>query len=121
MNWVVFIIAAIILLCIRNFIFRKIDEEEKKALSTPGHANFLREHYQDVITFVENKPNYQILFERADMIKIGVKNEAEYYVISNDGGGALVAFVRHSSVVKEWRFKKGEMSKHIIYELSKIN
>lgn len=122
MNWIVFIIVAIILLCIRKFIFNKIDEDEKRALSTPGRADFLREHYQEVITFVENKPNYRILFERVDMIKIGLKDETEYYAISNHSGGAVfVAFVRYSSVVKEWHFKKGEMPKHIVYELSKID
>lgn len=121
MSWIILIIVAIVLLCIKNSIFNKIDEEEKKALSTPGRANFLREHYQDVITFVENKPNYQILFKRADMVKIGLKDGNEYYAISNFSGGVSIAFVRYSSVVKEWHFKREEMPKHIIYEIGKIS
>ena len=121
MSWIILVIAAIILLCIKNSIFNKIDEDEKKALSTPGRADFLRKNYQEVITFIENKPNYQILFERADMIKMGLKDGTEYYAISNFSGGVLIAFVRYSSVVKEWHFKREEMSKHIIYEIGKVS
>lgn len=121
MSWIILIIAAIVLLCVKNSIFNKIDEDEKKALSTPGRADFLRKNYQEVITFIENKPNYQIQFERADMIKIGLKDETEYYAIGNYSGGVSVAFVRYSSVVKEWRFKREEISKHIIYEIEKVS
>lgn len=121
MSWIILIIAAIVLLCIKNSIFNKIDEDEKKALSIPGRADFLRKNYQEVITFVEDKLNYQILFERTDMVKIGLKDATEYYVIGNYSGGVSVAFVRYSSVVKEWHFKREEMSKHIIYEIKKVN
>lgn len=121
MNWGLFIIAAIILLCIRNAIFKKLDKDEQKYLSTPGRADFLRIHYQQVITFIQNKPNYQILFERSDLIRIGVEDETEYYAIGSSCGKILIAYVRFSSVVKEWKFRKNESVEHIIYELSKID
>lgn len=120
MSWILIIIAAIVLIIIKNSVFNKIDEDERKALSTPGRAVFLRNNYQEVIDWVESKANYNILFERTDMIKIGLTNENEYYAISNYSGGVMIAFVRFSSVVREWQFVRGESAKHIIYELNKM-
>ena len=83
MNWIYFIIGLGVIFYLKRIFDRKIDEDERKALSTPGRANFLRDNYQDVITFLENKPGYKILFERADMVKIGMPDGNEYYAVSN--------------------------------------
>ena len=121
MNWIYFIIGLGVIFYLKRIFDRKIDEDERKALSTPGRANFLRDNYQDVITFLENKPGYKILFERVDMVKIGMPDGNEYYAVSNHSGGCiLIAFIKFSMVSKEWRFTRGELSKHIIYELEKI-
>ena len=54
------------------------------------------------------------------MVKIGMPDGNEYYAVSNYSGGISIALIKFSMVSKEWRFARGELSKHIIYELEKI-
>lgn len=120
MSWPLFIIAIIVIIFIKKAIDRKIDESEREALATPGRADFLRNNYQDVISHIESQQGYEVIFERLDSIRIGFADEHEYIVLSNYSGGLRAAFVCYSSVVKEWIFKHGESSRHIIYELDKV-
>jgi hypothetical protein len=117
MKWFIFAVIAIILWAIKNAIFKKIDEDEQRSLSTPGRANFIREHYQGVIDYILSNSEYQIIFERTDAINIGTSDKKEYLAIYQSSGGLLIAFIKYSSVQKEWHFSRGETEKHIIYEL----
>ncbi len=118
MSWVVVIIAAVVLLFVRKLIFSKIDEDEKKALKTPGKAFFLRNHYQDVISHLESKSDNRVLFERNDAIKIG--NTSQYYHLSQDMGRLTAVFIRNGQLVKEWHFKLNDTTDFIIGELSQV-
>lgn len=117
MKWFIFAVIAIILWAIRNAILKKIDEDEQRSLSTPGRANFIREHYQGVIDYILSNSEYQIIFERTDAIRIGTSDKKEYLAIHQSSEGLLIAFIKYSSVQKEWHFSRGETEKHIIYEL----
>jgi hypothetical protein len=119
MNWILFIIGAAILIIIRNQVFKKIDEDEKKALATPGTATFLRSNFQEVIDYLLSKPNYTILFERSDAIKIGVSLDSDYYLIQQSYPKVFIAHIKYSNLEQEWRFNRNESSQHIIYELKK--
>lgn len=119
MKWFIFAVIAIILWAIKKAFDKKIDEEEQRerALSTPGRANFIREHYQGVIDYILSNSEYQIIFERTDAINIGTSDKKEYFAINQFSGGLLIAYVKYSCVQKEWHFTRGETEKHIIYEL----
>jgi hypothetical protein len=117
MKYVIFAICVLIIIAIRNKIFAKIDKDEEQALRTPGRADYIRANYQEVVDYILSNPNYHILFERADMIKIGVDDSSEYFAINNYSGGLLIALVKRSSVMKEWKFSRNESSKHIIYTI----
>lgn len=117
---IVFLIVAIaVLFWLKSIMFKKIDREEAKYLTTPGRANFIRDNYFEVIDFILNRPHTKILFERADHIKIGINGENEYIIINSYSGGLLIAYIKWSTVQNEWRFMRNESSKHIIYELHK--
>lgn len=117
MKYIVFAIAVIILWQIKKKIFAKIDEDEERALNTPGTANYIRTNFSQVIEYLNSKPGYHVIFERSDMIQIGISKSDEYYVVHQHSGGLLIAFVRHSNVYKEWKFSRGEDINHILYKL----
>lgn len=117
MKWVIFAIIAIILWAIKKAIFKKIDEDEQRALSTPGRANFIREHYQGVIDSILSNSEYSIIFERTDAMKIGTSDNKKYFAINQFSGGLLIAYVKYSCVQKEWHFTRGETEKDIIYKI----
>lgn len=114
MKYIVFAIAVIILWQIKKKIFAKIDEDEERALNTPGTANYIRTNFSQVIEYLNSKPGYHVIFERSDMIQIGTSKSDEYYVVHQHSGGLLIAFVRHSNVYKEWKFSRGEDINHIL-------
>ena len=119
MSFILIVLACALIFWIYSKQMKKIDANEAKALATPGRASFIREHFPSVVDYFLGLNNAVILFERVDMIKIGVGNEGDYYAISNSSSGIHIAYVRWSSVKKEWHFKLYEDSKHIIYEVSK--
>ena len=119
MKFLLFIIAAIGLFWLRSIIFKKIDEDEAKALATPGRANFIRDNYNEIVEFILKRPHSKILFERKDQIRIGINDESEYIAINSYSGGLLIVYVKWSAVQKEWKFTRNESSSHIIYELHK--
>jgi len=52
MKYIVFAIAVIILWQIKKKIFAKIDEDEERALNTPGTANYIRTNFSQVIEYL---------------------------------------------------------------------
>ena len=119
MKFLLFLIAAIGLFWLKSIIFKKIDEDEAKALATPGRANFIRDNYNEIVEFILKRPHSKILFERKDQIRIGLNDESEYIAINSYSGGLLIVYVKWSAVQKEWKFTRNESSSHIIYELHK--
>lgn len=93
MKYIVFAIAVIILWQIKKKIFAKIDEDEERALNTPGTANYIRTNFSQVIEYLNSKPGYYVIFERSDMIQIGTSKSDEYHVVHQHSGGLLIAFV----------------------------
>jgi hypothetical protein len=120
MKFILFAICIIILFVIKKKVFAKIDREEEEALRTPGRANFIRDNYPEVVDYLLSIQNYQIIFERTDMIQIGTSKSGEYYAVSNYSGGLFISFIRHSNVYKEWKFSRRENVTHIIHELKSI-
>lgn len=100
MKWITFAIIAIILWAIKKAIFKKIDEDEQRALSTPGRANFIREHYKGVIDYILSNSEYSIIFERTDAIKIGTSDKKEYLAIHQSSGGLLINPAKRNVVVR---------------------
>lgn len=119
MKFLICIICVAIIFWLKSIYFKKIDEEEEKALSTPGRADFIRNNFSEVIDYLMQIPNSYIIFEHADYIKIGIDGEKEYIAIHTFSGGLLIGHIKWSSVQKEWKFSRRETSKHIIYELNK--
>lgn len=119
MKFLLLLIAAIGLFWLKSIILKKIDEDEAKALATPGRANFIRDNYNEVVEFILKRPYSKILFERKDQIRIGINDESEYIAINSYSGGLLIVYVKWSAVQKEWKFTRNESSSHIIYELHK--
>lgn len=118
MNVILFILGIIIIFWIHSKINKRIDDQEAKDLATPGRADYIRDNYADVVLFLESLPKSTILFERRDQIRIAVYNKNEYFAIYSYSGGLLIAHVKWSAVQKEWKFSRGENSKHIIYTIS---
>lgn len=119
MTYILLIIAIVILLLIRSAVFSKIDRDEAKNLSAPGKAEFIRNNYNEVINYLLSLPDANLLFERQDQVNIGFPDNNEYISVNSYSEGLLIAYVRRSSVVKEWKFARNESSKHIIYILHK--
>lgn len=117
MKYVIFAIAVIILWYIRSKIFAKIDKDEERALKTPGIAKNIRSHFPSLVEYLESIPGYHILFERNDMIQIGISTDDEYFAVNQYSGGLLIVYVRNSNVYKEWKFSRAENEWHIINQL----
>jgi hypothetical protein len=118
----------LIIICVVVFIWvtnskKKIDEEEKVALKTPGVATRLREHYGDVLDLILEDENHTILFERSydESVKIGnSKNQQlfmSYSSLGSHGPELRVACIQDSMVLKEWVFDKRRSAISIYQEI----
>lgn len=122
MKIVLIIILIICLFLIKNYK-KKIDEEEKIALNTPGTASRLRENFGDVIELILQSKNNKILFERSydESIRIGNSNNQELFMsYSNLGSNKSelrVTCVQDSMVLKEWTFNNNRSSISIYQEI----
>ena len=112
------VIAIIVVFIIHQSIMKKIDEEEAKALKTPGTATFLRNNFGGFIDEVLRDDNNYILFERAGQIRFGKKDSPGYeLIIGNrmefDGPIMYTVIKRGQSVVCEMSFKEGTNTNEI--------
>lgn len=115
----------LIILCIVGLIWafnsrKKIDEEEKVALKTPGTATRLREHYGELVDLLAKNPNHRILLERKydESIRFGnTKGQELFLSYSGLGQELRVACIQDSMVVMERTFKKQTPTSFIYNEL----
>ena len=119
----------IIIICIVVFIFatiskRKIDDEEKVLLKTPGEAVQLWENYGKVLEFILRSKDHKILFERSydQSVKIGNSHNQElflfYTAFGAHGPELRVACTQDSMLLKEWVFDKRRTSVSIYNEIT---
>lgn len=119
----------LVFLCVVVFIWatnskKKIDEEEKVALKTPGTATRLRENYGDVITLILHAENHKLLFERSydESVRIGNTRNQELFLsyssIGSHGPELRVACIQDSMVLKEWVFDKRRSAISIYQEIA---
>lgn len=119
----------VIIVCIALFIWatnskKKIDEEEKVALKTPGQATRLRENFGDLITLLLQSEDHYIKFERSydESIRIGNSKNQELFLsyssLGSNGPKLLVACIEHSILLKELKFDKSRSTNSIYQEIS---
>ncbi|MGM9694535.1 MAG: hypothetical protein ACI3YC_05965 [Alloprevotella sp.] len=119
----------LIILCVVLFIWatnfkKKIDEDEKVALKTPGKASRLRENYGDVLDLVLQSDDHTLLFERSydESVRIGNSHNQELFMsyssLGSHGPELRVACIQDSMVLKEWIFDKRRTSFSIYQEIA---
>lgn len=116
----------LIIICICAIIWlsnyrKKIDEEEKVALKTPGTATRLRQNYGELIDLLLSNPSHLVLMERSydESIRIGNISGQELFVSYSSLGSELrVACVKDSVLIKEWIFKNEKNIDYIYQEIS---
>lgn len=118
----------LIILCVIGLIAtfsyrRKIDEEEKVALKTPGQAGKLRASYGNLISMLLNNSNNRILFEREydESIRFGNNRGQELFVsytLGTHGPQIHVACIEHSQVMQEWTFDHRKTDSQIYQEIT---
>lgn len=119
----------LIFLCVVVFIWttnskKKIDEEEKAALKTPGNATRLRENYGEVLDLVMQSGDHTILFERSydESVRIGNSRSQQLFMsyssLGSHGPELRVACIQDSMVLKEWVFDKRRSSLSIYQEIA---
>ena len=68
MKWVLFIIAVVVIFVLYKRKMTKIDADYEKAMKTPGRASYLRDNYPILVAYIESLSDYEVEFERADLI-----------------------------------------------------
>lgn len=112
---IICIVAIILLLNYR----KKLDQEHKIALKTPGIADKLRKNYPYLINRLLNDPSHTILMERKydQSIRIGNDIRQELFICLSFNE-LFIAFIDRSLVVKEWKFDSKHSEYQIINEVS---
>lgn len=118
MNWFLFVIAVIAVFIISSKLMKKVDERTDKALSTPGIASSIRENYPNFIGYIESIPNYQVEFERSDLIRYvnTIDRINKKIVVQNATGMIYVAFILDNVLLKQWNFKKSDITDNSMLE-----
>lgn len=86
----------------------KIDDDCEKAMNTPGRANYLRDNYPIFVAYIESPPDYEIEFEREDLIRYANSNNRikKKVIVQQFSDMIVVVFVLENSALKEWKLKK---------------
>ncbi len=117
MSWIVFIIACVVLLIIRNAIFKKIDEDEYKAATTPGTAEYLRNNFSSVIDLVESSTKYQKEFENSYLIRFVSRNNVDKILLQQSSGKVIVAKIHIDKAEKRWELSKEQVTAMALEEI----
>lgn len=118
------IVVCIILLIVGFSYRRKIDEEEKRGLSTYSTANRLREHYGDLIDSLLKHNGFEIIMERSydESIRLGIPKKQELFLCCSMLGkyapSLHVAYIVQGVVLKEWRFDNRNTKSYIYNEIA---
>lgn len=117
MSWIVFIIACVVLLIIRNAIFKKIDEDEYKAATTPGTSEYLRNNFSSVIDLVESSTKYQKEFENSYLIRFVSRNNVDKILLQQSSGKVIVAKIHIDKAEKRWELSKEQVTAMALEEI----
>lgn len=118
MSWVIFIIACVVLLIIRNAIFKKIDEDEHKAATTPGIAEFLRNNFSSVIDLVESSSKYKKEFENSYLIRfVSLTDSVDKILLQQSMGKIIVAKIHIDQAEKRWELSKEQVTLMALEEI----
>lgn len=118
MSWVIFIIACVVLLIIRNAVFKKIDEEEYKDATTPGTAEFLRKNFSSVIDLVESSLNYKKEFENSYLIRfVSCTDSVDKILLQQSMGKIIVAKIHIDQAEKEWELSREQVTLMALEEI----
>lgn len=117
MNIILIIFCLVVLFFLFNYR-KKIDQEERVALKTPGTADKLRGNFSGLISMLLSNSSHTILMERKydESMRIGNDNRQELFISYSALGGPkiYVVCIDHSQVIKEWKFSR-ELSDIQIY------
>lgn len=108
MKWVLFIVVVVVIFVIYKKTMTKIDDDCEKAMNTPGRANYLRDNYPILVAYIESLPDYEIEFEREDLIRYANSNNRikKKVIVQQFSDMIVVVFVLENSALKEWKLKK---------------
>ena len=117
MSVVLGIIGVAVLVVIHMIFNQKIDEEEKRALSTPRTATFIRTNFPEIVEVVSSVPSVQKEFERADLIRFDIPNASAKVILQQWSGMLHVIIVKNSSVQREWEVSKNGTTESLLQEI----
>ncbi len=118
MSWIVFIIACVVLLIVRNAIFKKIDEDEYKAATTPGTAEYLRNNFSSVVDLVESSTKYQKEFENSYLIRFVSRNDnVDKILLQQSSGKVIVAKIHIDKAERRWELSKEQVTAMALEEI----
>lgn len=108
MKWVLFIIVVVFILVLFKNKKKQISSDYEKEATTPGKATYLRDNYPILVAFIESLNDYQVEFERSDLIRYANNSDSikKKIVVQQSIETISVVLVLENVVLKEWHLKK---------------
>ena len=118
MKYIIFFAIAILSFYLREKYFDKIDKEQENYNKKDGYAKYIRSSFPNLIDDIIRLTKWSIFKERDDAILIGCK-DIEYICLGQNMSELRIVYIKQSTVIKEWNFKKQTSNSFIIEELTK--
>lgn len=117
MTYIIVFLAVIALFYWRSKVFKKIDREEKEALSKDGHATFIRTHYPNLVEDIQKLTGWSIGKERDDAVFIK-GSDAEYIGLLQHSARLNIVYVFNKQLIREWKYPIDTSNKVILGDIA---
>lgn len=111
------IIAIIAVFVFFNKINKNIDNEEEKARTTPGVAQYIRTNFSEIVDCIDSSHGYKKDFERSDYIRYLNASSDMTVVLQQWSGHLKIAVVKDKTLIKEWDLSPKDMSALLLSEI----
>ncbi len=113
------IIVTVVILIIYNLIMKRIDEDEKKSMKTPGVAEYIRKNFSEIIDCITATKVYTKEFERSDYIRFVKSDRNQKLILQQWSGKLKIALEKNGKLIKEWNIGIKDLNSLIISEIKK--
>lgn len=96
---------------------RKIDEDEIKAMKSPGVAEYIRKNFQSIVDCITSANGYKKEFERSDYMRFVNSDCGQKVVLQQWSGKLKIAYERNGRLIKEWSVGVKDLNSLLISEI----
>lgn len=113
------IILSIVVIIIYKIGMKKIDDDERKAMKTPGVAEYIRNNFPSIVDCLTKADGYTKDFERNGYIRFVNSDCSQKVVLQQWSGKLNIAIERNGSLIKEWSIGIKDLNSLLISEIKK--